>query len=70
VSLCVFIAPLQGLLTEYAVVRQSTLSLFKSFSTANYCEQLASNHPVSVRAIGFITVGHQKHQQIFKERYL
>ena len=63
---------LQGLLTEMAVVRQSTLSLFKSFSK----EQLlllgtASDFAVSVRAIGFIVIGHQKHhQQIFKERYL
>lgn len=63
---------LQGLLTEMAVVRQATLSLFKSFSK----EQLqrigtASNHSISVRAIGFIMIGHQKHhQQIFQERYL
>jgi hypothetical protein len=63
---------LQELLTEMAVVRQSTLSLFKSFSE----EQLkligtASNSAVSVRAIGFILIGHQKHhQKIFQERYL
>jgi len=63
---------LQELLTEMAVVRQSTLSLFKSFSE----EQLqrigtASNSTVSVRAIGFILIGHQKHHQnIFQERYL
>jgi hypothetical protein len=63
---------LQGLLTELAVVRQATLSLFNSFSQ----EQLtrigtASNNEVSVRAIGFIIIGHQKHhQKIFAERYL
>ena len=63
---------LQGLLTEMAVVRQATLSLFKSFSK----EQLmrigtASNNEISVRAIGFIVVGHQKHhQKVFQERYL
>ena len=63
---------LQSLLTEMAVVRQSTLSLFNSFSQ----EQLtkigkASNREVSVRAIGFIIIGHQKHhQKIFSERYL
>jgi uncharacterized damage-inducible protein DinB len=63
---------LQGLLTEYAVVRQSTLSLFKSFSKTQLLRTgTASNFTVSVRAIGFITIGHQKHhQQIFKERYL
>ena len=63
---------LQGLLTELAVVRQATLSLFNSFSQ----EQLqyvgiASDNEVSVRAIGFIIIGHQKHhQKIFVERYL
>ncbi|MGA9638185.1 DinB family protein [Flavobacterium sp.] len=63
---------LQGLLTELSIVRQSTLALFKSFSE----EQLkrigvASNHEISVRAIGLIIIGHQKHhQQVFEERYL
>ncbi|OYX83524.1 MAG: damage-inducible protein DinB [Flavobacteriales bacterium 32-34-25] len=63
---------LQGLLTELSIVRQSTLALFKSFSD----EQLkrigiASNHEISVRAIGFIIIGHQKHhQKVFQERYL
>jgi hypothetical protein len=63
---------LQDLLTELAVVRQSTLSLFKSFSQ----EQLlrignASDKEISVRAIGFIILGHQKHHQhIFQQRYL
>ncbi len=63
---------LKGLLEEMATVRQATLLLFKSFSD----EQLqrkgtASNVEVSVRAIGFIIIGHMKHhQRIFKERYL
>lgn len=63
---------IQQLLTEMAAVRQSTLLLFKSFTQ----EQLqligtASDNPISVRAIGFIIIGHQKHHQtIFKERYL
>ena len=63
---------IQQLLTEMAALRQSTLLLFKSFTL----EQLqligtASDNPISVRAIGFIMIGHQKHhQRIFKERYL
>ncbi|NRS87611.1 putative damage-inducible protein DinB [Flavobacterium sp. 7E] len=63
---------LQGLLTEMAVVRQATLSLFKSFSKEQLLRTgIASNNTVSVRAIGFITIGHQKHhQQIYQERYL
>ncbi|MDH4403422.1 MAG: DinB family protein [Flavobacterium sp.] len=63
---------LQSLLTEMAVVRQSTLSLFNSFSQEQLTKiGMASNREVSVRAIGFIIIGHQKHhQKIFIEKYL
>lgn len=63
---------IQDLLSELSIVRHSTMALFKSFSE----EQLknmgtASEVGVSVRAIGFIIIGHMKHhQRIFKERYL
>ena len=63
---------LQDLLTELSAVRHSNIFLFKSFSR----EQLertgiASNAGISVRAIGFIMIGHQKHhQKVFEERYL
>ncbi len=63
---------IQDLLTEIAVVRQATISLFKSFS---YEQVLligtASNAAISVRAIGFIIIGHQNHhKKVFIERYL
>jgi uncharacterized damage-inducible protein DinB len=63
---------IQDLLTEMAVVRQSTLSLFKSFSQEQLMKiGIASEKEVSVRAIGFIIIGHQKHHQnIFQKRYL
>jgi len=63
---------LQDLLTELALVRQSTILLFKNFSKEVLLRQgFASEKPVSVRALGFIIIGHQKHhQKIFKERYL
>lgn len=63
---------LQSLLTEMAVVRQATLSLFNSFSQEQLTKiGIASNREVSVRAIGFIIIGHQKHhQKVFSERYL
>lgn len=63
---------LSDLLEEFISVRVSTFTLFKSFSE----EQLlrigtASNNPVSVRAIGYITIGHAlHHKQIIEERYL
>ncbi len=63
---------IQDLLTELAVVRQATLSLFKTFSEEDLQEiGTASNHPMSVRALGFVIIGHQNHhQRIFQERYL
>ncbi len=63
---------IQDLLTEFSAVRHSNIYLFKSFSS----EQLertgiASNSGISVRAIGFVMIGHQKHHQnVFEERYL
>lgn len=63
---------IKGLLEELATVRQATLLLFKSFSDDQMKSKgLASNAEISVRALGFITIGHLKHhQRIFKERYL
>ena len=60
------------LLTELSAVRHATILLFKSFSQ----EQLvrigrASENPMSVRAAGFVIIGHQNHhQKVFEERYL
>jgi uncharacterized damage-inducible protein DinB len=63
---------IQDLLTELLIVRQSSLALFKSFSEEQLLQKgIASNHPISVRALGFIIIGHQNHhQRIFEERYL
>jgi uncharacterized damage-inducible protein DinB len=63
---------IQDLLTELAVVRQSTLSLFRSLSQEELVRNgIASNNPMSVRALGFVIIGHQNHhQRIFEERYL
>lgn len=63
---------IQDLLTETAVVRQSTLSLFKSLSHEELLRiGTASGHPMSVRALGFVIIGHQNHhQKVFQERYL
>ena len=63
---------LQELLTEFSAVRHSNLLFYKSLSE----EQLirigtASTYQLSVRALGFVIIGHQKHhQKVFEERYL
>ena len=63
---------IQELLTEFSAVRHSNLLLFKSFSDDQLTRMgIASNHNISVRAIGFLIIGHQKHhQKVFEERYL
>ena len=63
---------IQELLTELSAVRHSNLLLFKSLSDKQLTKLgTASNHTISVRAIGFLIIGHQKHhQKVFQERYL
>jgi hypothetical protein len=63
---------IQDLLTEFSAVRHSNLLMFKSFSEEQMARiGIASDHEISVRAIGFILLGHLKHHQnVFKERYL
>lgn len=60
------------LLADYSAVRQATLSLFDSFTNDMLLQVgIASNSPISVRALGFITIGHEQHHcQVIKERYL
>ena len=60
------------LLTELSAVRHSTLYLFKSINEEQLLNiGIASSNPMSVRALGFVIIGHQNHhQRIFEERYL
>lgn len=63
---------IQDLLSEMALVRQATLAMFKSFSQEELLlKGIASHNTISVRALGFVIIGHQNHhQRIFQERYL
>lgn len=57
---------------EFLSVRDSTITLFRNFSS-DQLQMLgnASNSPVSVRALGYIILGHLSHHKtILKERYL
>lgn len=60
------------LIDEYKKVRASTLSLFKSFTEEMFSfAGNANNSTISVRAIGFIILGHENHHcQIISDRYL
>ncbi len=59
-------------LAEYKVMRDSTVILFNSFTEKMLLSKgIASDSPLSVRASGFITIGHEIHHcNIIKERYL
>ena len=63
---------IQDLLTELLVVRQSSIMLFKSFSETQLLKSgIASRNLISVRALGFVIIGHQNHhQKVFEDRYL
>jgi uncharacterized damage-inducible protein DinB len=60
------------LLTELSAVRHATLLLFKTFSDSQLLRMgTANNNAMSVRALGFVIIGHQNHhQRVFQERYL
>ncbi|RZK26331.1 MAG: DinB family protein [Hymenobacter sp.] len=63
--------PLSSLLTEYHAVRAATLALFGSLNAAQLDRAgLANGAPTSVRALVFITAGHERHHlAILRERY-
>ncbi len=60
------------ILEEFIAVRQSTIALFDSFdNTVLIKSGIASGAIMSVRALGLIISGHQKHHlKILKNRYL
>jgi len=60
------------LIEEYKAVRSSTNTLFASFTNEMMTQRgLASNSPLSVRAAGYIIIGHETHHcNIINQRYL
>lgn len=62
----------ESVITEYRAVRESSLSLFRTFGPEALGRKgTASNAAISVGALGFLICGHQKHHRnIIRERYL
>ncbi|CAM1340919.1 DinB family protein [Tenacibaculum amylolyticum] len=60
------------LLTEMEFVRQGTIQLFKSFRQEDLLKiGKGSGNKISVRALGAVIAGHQKHHvEVIQERYL
>ena len=63
---------LDSLLTEFGIVRQATLSLYNSFGQDVLTNTgVASNNPMSVRAIAYHIAGHELHHiASIRENYL
>ena len=63
---------LESIVAEYKAIRNSTLALYETFDEGILKRKgVASNAVMSVRALGFIICGHQKHHRnIIRERYL
>jgi hypothetical protein len=59
-------------LTDLSALRNATILLFKTFSQEKLLRfGTANNNIISVRALGFVIIGHQNHhQRVFEERYL
>ena len=63
---------MDGLLTELLAVRESTLELLSGLPVEAWDRRgIASEKPVSVRALAWSTAGHEvHHRRIVRERYL
>jgi hypothetical protein len=57
---------------HYALVRRSNIVLFRNFPDEAWDrEGVASNNPITVRALAWIMVGHERHHlRVLRERYL
>jgi hypothetical protein len=64
--------PMPDLIAEFRVVRQSTVMLFEHLDEAAWSRKgVASQNPVSVRALAFMIAGHELHHgAVLKEKYL
>lgn len=63
---------LQEIAKEFAIVRQSSIALFKSFDDEMFLQSGISNsNQIQVLGFAYIVAGHEiHHRRILKERYL
>ena len=63
--------PLEDLLSEFRLVRQSNIAMMRNFGeTAWTTMGTANGSPVSVRALAFVMAGHVRHHMgVLSERY-
>ncbi|MGB6685780.1 MAG: DinB family protein, partial [Candidatus Acidiferrum sp.] len=63
--------PLASLVEEFADVRSASLALFRSLGKEAWLRRgTANKNEISVRALAYITAGHElHHRQVIEERY-
>jgi hypothetical protein len=63
---------IKSIMREYETVRDATISLYDNFDEEMLMRTgIASDNPVSVRALLYITLGHELHHLgVIKEKYL
>jgi uncharacterized protein (TIGR03083 family) len=63
--------PLADLIADLRTVRSASISLFKSFDADAWRRRgTASGKPISVRALGYMIPGHERHHvEVLKTRY-
>lgn len=63
---------INSIIAEYTSLRTATIDLFKTFDEEALQQRgIASGQEVSVRALGYVILGHEvHHQKIIRERYL
>ncbi|GAB3539774.1 DinB family protein [Pontibacter brevis] len=63
---------INSIIAEYTSLRTATIELFKNFDEEALQQKgIASGIEVSVRALGYVILGHEvHHQKIIRERYL
>ncbi len=63
---------LRDLLDAYLAVRNASLALFRQLDEEAWQRRgTANKNPVSVRALAYITIGHERHHlKILRERYV
>jgi hypothetical protein len=63
--------PIGDLVDEFRAIRASTVHLFRYLSEEEMARRgIANNNPISVRALGFVIAGHERHHaKLLRERY-
>lgn len=63
--------PIADLVDEFRAIRASTVHLFRYLNEEEMARRgIANNNPISVRALGFVIAGHERHHaKLLRERY-